>query len=159
MPDIVIIVGKDGKMRHLYHPIADQITDSVSDKSELHRASHLEPTEELSKAALHWLRDNYADTDLRTCTDMHSVRERLPRGWWADLSPMNGGVLGPFASKPEAAAAEETWLLANNLQPIKVQAVRYPLLCKARRFLTNLVKKLTLIERINNANADSSRQP
>ena len=37
-----------------------------------------------------------------------------PKGQWlADLGPVNGPVLGPFASRIQALAAEEVWLLAN----------------------------------------------
>ena len=35
--------------------------------------------------------------------------------WWADLRPVNGGTLGPFARRTEALAAETIWLEANNL--------------------------------------------
>lgn len=30
--------------------------------------------------------------------------------WWADLSPMNGPKLGPFAVRSDALAAESSWL-------------------------------------------------
>ncbi len=30
--------------------------------------------------------------------------------WWADLSPVNGPVLGPFAKRSAALAAEVAWL-------------------------------------------------
>jgi hypothetical protein len=35
--------------------------------------------------------------------------------WQADLSPVAGPVLGPFATRSEALAAEEAWLVANRL--------------------------------------------
>ena len=31
-------------------------------------------------------------------------------GWWADLSPVGGAVLGPFGRRSEALAAEQLWL-------------------------------------------------
>ena len=37
--------------------------------------------------------------------------------WTADLSPVNGPVLGPFSSRAEALAAEQTWLLEHWLVP------------------------------------------
>jgi len=37
--------------------------------------------------------------------------------WTADLSPVNGPVLGPFATRSEALDAEVAWLLANWLTP------------------------------------------
>ena len=41
--------------------------------------------------------------------------------WLADLGPVGGPVLGPFASRSQALAAEEAWLsawlTANAIQP------------------------------------------
>jgi hypothetical protein len=34
-------------------------------------------------------------------------------GWTADLSPVNGPVLGPFEKRSQAIAAEVAWLEAN----------------------------------------------
>ena len=33
--------------------------------------------------------------------------------WWADMSPVGGGVLGPFLNRSAALAAEDTWLETN----------------------------------------------
>lgn len=35
--------------------------------------------------------------------------------WWADLGPSGGPVLGPFALRSEALAAEEAWLVSHRL--------------------------------------------
>ena len=37
--------------------------------------------------------------------------------WTADMSPVNGPVLGPFPCWSEAIAAERDWLADNWLQP------------------------------------------
>jgi hypothetical protein len=37
--------------------------------------------------------------------------------WRADLSPIQGPILGPFDSRSEALAAEVTWLEAHWLNP------------------------------------------
>ena len=37
--------------------------------------------------------------------------------WAADLSPVNGPLLGPFKTRSEALAAEVEWLHANWLVP------------------------------------------
>jgi hypothetical protein len=37
--------------------------------------------------------------------------------WTADLSPVDGPLLGPFATRTEALAAEVSWLHANWLVP------------------------------------------
>lgn len=33
--------------------------------------------------------------------------------WTADLSPIGGPLLGPFATRSQALAAEEAWILAH----------------------------------------------
>jgi hypothetical protein len=33
--------------------------------------------------------------------------------WWADLSPVDGPVLGPFPQRSDALREEVAWLLAN----------------------------------------------
>jgi hypothetical protein len=30
--------------------------------------------------------------------------------WWADLAPVGGPMLGPFARRMQALTAEQTWL-------------------------------------------------
>ena len=39
--------------------------------------------------------------------------------WTADLSPVNGPVLGPFDHRSEALTAEREWLEANWLLPVR----------------------------------------
>ena len=44
--------------------------------------------------------------------------EPLPDGsWTADMSPVNGPLLGPFAKRSAALEAERTWLLDHWLMP------------------------------------------
>ena len=38
-------------------------------------------------------------------------------GWTANMSPVNGPLLGPFHSRTEALNAEAAWLLENWLTP------------------------------------------
>lgn len=33
--------------------------------------------------------------------------------WWADLSPIDGPILGPFCTRSEALTAEHAWLETN----------------------------------------------
>jgi hypothetical protein len=35
--------------------------------------------------------------------------------WHADLSPVDGPMLGPFVSRSEALSAEESWLMEHRL--------------------------------------------
>ena len=41
------------------------------------------------------------------------VEPDLARQWHADLSPVGGPMLGPFAHRSQALAAEQEWLEAN----------------------------------------------
>jgi len=41
--------------------------------------------------------------------------EPIGTQWTADLSPVNGPVLGPFGTRQEALDAERAWLTANHL--------------------------------------------
>ena len=42
--------------------------------------------------------------------------------WHADLTPVDGPVLGPFVQRSQALAAEITWLAANWLAPAAHEA-------------------------------------
>jgi len=68
------------------------------------RASHVEPWADLSESAKRWLRERGV------------VGENLSGDvWFADLSPVAGPVLGPFACRDEALAAEVAWLRENHI--------------------------------------------
>ena len=64
----------------------------------------------------------YAETlDLTTIGNPTITRasyvEPDERGqWYADLSPVSGPRLGPFAHRSEALTAEQTWLVSNWLE-------------------------------------------
>lgn len=46
-----------------------------------------------------------------------SVEPDRDGAWWADLSPLGGPRLGPFAQRSLALIAEVTWLERNWLEP------------------------------------------
>ena len=93
----------DGRARTIY---GEEIDLSELGVVELRRASHVEPTRELSAEARKWLRDKFE----RTVDNITpSVPDPPPR-WWADMLPMNGPVLGPFDTRSEALAAERVWI-------------------------------------------------
>ena len=49
-----------------------------------------------------------------------SYVEPTPTGdWLADMSPVQGPMLGPFTSRTAALTAEQNWLLENWLCPIE----------------------------------------
>jgi hypothetical protein len=45
------------------------------------------------------------------------VEPNVAGQWTADLSPVDGPKLGPFATRSEALSAEEKWLLEHWLLP------------------------------------------
>ena len=45
-----------------------------------------------------------------TITRASQVEPDSDGKWWADLGPVNGPVLGPFAVRSEALQAEKAWL-------------------------------------------------
>ena len=48
-----------------------------------------------------------------TITRGSHVEPTADGGWTADLSPVGGPELGPFAARSQALAAEREWLLAH----------------------------------------------
>jgi hypothetical protein len=95
---------RDGTARTLY---GEEINLAELGVVEIRRASHVEPTKELSEGAYAWLLDKYETiTDHLAAAD--EVRNR--QKWWADMLPMNGPVLGPFDTRSEALEAERVWI-------------------------------------------------
>ena len=92
----------DGAARTIYGEAIDLSELGVV---ELRRASHVEPTRELSAEARKWLLDKFEKT-----IDNLSSAVPDPMLWWADMLPMNGPILGPFATRSEALEAESVWI-------------------------------------------------
>jgi hypothetical protein len=86
MPEFEMIVGNDGSLRTIY---ADVLAQAFADDARIkvRRASHVEPVD-LPGAGL---------------------------GWQADMTPVNGPILGPFKSRQEALDAEHAWLLDRDI--------------------------------------------
>lgn len=123
MPDMIF--GKNGEVRHIYNENLEEISQAISDKRETTRASHVEPSASLSEAAREWISD-YAAKHGYPCTMNGSPGElrvvwpqdvpaRWPNCWWADMLPMNGPVLGPYATRQVALDAEVEWLDEHHL--------------------------------------------
>lgn len=91
-----IFISPKGSARHVYSPEAAKITETLG-AATTRRASHVEPTEEL-----------------RLVARAHLVAQGItprPGQWWADMICAGTlTVLGPFAVREEALAAETVWL-------------------------------------------------
>ena len=95
---------RDGNARTIY---GEEIDLAELGVVELRRASHVEPTKELSDLARAQLLDKFEDiTDHLAASKELRNRQR----WWADMMPMNGPVLGPFDTRSEALEAERVWI-------------------------------------------------
>lgn len=101
-----IIVSPQGVARHIYSEEAASIS-AVLGPQEIRRASHVEPTAELSAEAYLWLARHRPEVFQRDPLN--------PGAWWADMLPVEGPVLGPFADRQLALDAEVTWLKERNI--------------------------------------------
>jgi len=78
----------DGRVKFIYDDTLAAVATEIGRVS-VARASHVEPA----------------------CQFFHDVRD----GWAADMGPVGGPILGPFATREEALLAERVWLVANDL--------------------------------------------
>lgn len=99
-----ILVPLRGGPRALYHPDVVAILRDVG-SIQTRRASRVEPTESLGFDALHWLRNH------RSLAAKHLD----PNAWWADLTLVDGPVLGPYNLRETALDAEIAWLNEHGL--------------------------------------------
>jgi hypothetical protein len=121
---LIVPLSATGQVRGLYGPLVDKITKALGTQ-EITRASHVEPTGELSDEAVVWLFSAvgpYGGTPLPESfapyPEPQGIRNRkqLPQAmWWADMLPVQGPVLGPFHNREDALAGEEVWLHAHNI--------------------------------------------
>lgn len=111
--EIIIPRGAAQPVRTIYSPATQPLMESLG-KTETRRASHVEPTEELSPEARDWLWDNHDKPLPGTTNEIHA--QVYPSGkWWADCLPVGGPVLGPFDDRDTALAEETKWLKAHNI--------------------------------------------
>ena len=100
---------RDGTARTIY---GEEIDLTKLGTVELRRASHVDPTAELTEDARIWLLDKNEEMNdhLASASPNNSC-------WWADMLPMNGPVLGPFVTRSDALAAEVAWIDAHGMYP------------------------------------------
>ena len=114
---VTIFVSKGGEVRHVHSTEAAKITSNLAGERNLRRASHVEPTSELRPAALKWLADKANAKQIEPrylaydeAKFKQDMLQAFPNSWWADLTPVDGPVFGPFDTNNEALAAELKWL-------------------------------------------------
>ena len=84
-----IIITKNGNVRHIHNDDLIEM-DARLGFAETKRASHVEPGR---------------------------FTDGVPR-WFADMAPVAGPMLGPFAKRAEALACERQWLDRNHLPAV-----------------------------------------
>lgn len=111
------IIPRKGPPRAIYSETAAEIAQTLGKVTTM-RASHVEPTEELSERARAAIWDRYTDDNATLpggpTDDVHACIYP-PSKWWADCTVVDGPVLGPFNSRAEALEAESKWLLDHNI--------------------------------------------
>lgn len=109
---VKIVIGKGGEIRHLHD---DRVTAALSKlgTSSLERASHVEPLNELLSipGAQRWLWKHLQRTTGCGPDEANKKLAEMSRlEWWADLRPVGGPILGPYAGRDAALSAEKEWL-------------------------------------------------
>jgi hypothetical protein len=123
--ELIIPRGREKPIRGIYSPRVHAIAQGLG-KVTTRRASHVEPTEELSQAAKDWIWNHIEDADVAADGLPSGVMEELheaiypPGKWWADCLPVGGPVLGPFDDRDTALQKESEWLRANNIPTAEV---------------------------------------
>lgn len=96
-----IVIPPSGPPRAVYSPEAAELLQGLG-RTTITRVSHVEPYSGLSSVAKAWLSDNSPVGNQPATT-----------AWFADLTPVDGPVLGPYADNKSALAAELAWLDVN----------------------------------------------
>jgi hypothetical protein len=84
---------QDGVIEFIYDDELAELTGEGV--TSIRRVSHVEPVNLVDTAKTIWRSGSNGEGDV---------------GWEADMSPVNGPVLGPFATRGAALTAEVTWL-------------------------------------------------
>lgn len=119
-PKEIIFSRRGQTARTVYDPETAQTMNKLGEVT-TQRASHVEPTQELSQAAKDWIWNNIPDADVASeglpSGEMQELHDALypPNKWWADCLPVGGPVLGPFDDRDSALEAEANWLRENNI--------------------------------------------
>ena len=98
---IKVVIPRSGGARALYSPVAQTLLAPLGDV-QVRRAACVEPTDNLSSAALRWLEE-------------HNTGEIPASTWWADLLAVGGPVRGPYNTRDCALKEEIEWLQEHGL--------------------------------------------
>lgn len=106
-----------GRIRAIQDPDLTTLMGTLGTDIEIKRASHVEPGAGLSQTAL---QAAYEDSlPSATCvlpvSDGYKIVDTQANKWFADMTPVSGPVLGPFATRDQATAAELDWLDMHNI--------------------------------------------
>jgi len=103
-----LIVEADGTTRHLVDPVSERFGAKIGPKITTRRASHVESWVDLSDKAKARIEDERGWV-------MAATGRLEPNLFWADMSPVDGPVLGPFSTYEHAITAEIRWLQQHDL--------------------------------------------
>lgn len=108
---IVIVSSTDGTFRRLNDALSKPMS-AVGDVVRIYRNSHVEPTSELRDEACGFLLAHNAQLSGTPA----EIRQQLPQNkWWADMTPLDGPVIGPFDDNQQALNAEIIWLQEHHI--------------------------------------------
>jgi hypothetical protein len=93
---IEFVIDRQGNTRHILDEDNSMAYEPLGDIEDIYRSSHVETWHSLSLNAKQCILGN----------KMQRMWHSVPTAFWADLTPVGGPVLGPFASRKAALAAE-----------------------------------------------------
>jgi hypothetical protein len=103
-----VVISPSGEVRAIYSPLTAQIAKAMGGAVTTRRASHVEPTADLSERALRELEEKFK-------RETKDLQEIFVHSWWADMTPVGGPVLGPYDTREEALNDEKVWLEEHNI--------------------------------------------
>lgn len=112
----VLVIDSDGTTRHLVDPVSERIAAAIGPKISTQRSSHVETWRDLSTKARIWLLEH---RELIATIDDELIEINsgfnFTNHFFADMLPVKGPVLGPFARYEDAISAEIAYLQVKDL--------------------------------------------
>lgn len=101
-----VIISARGELRALYSPQIEKLAAAIHGDVRVRRASFVDPSADLREAAWEYLLQHRPEI-VETAS--------AQTGWFVDLLPVHGPVLGPFETRDAALTAERDWLLSHDI--------------------------------------------